>query len=92
MVDKSGRFKENEDVIICGQSSSGLQAVLFAFVLPLALVIFMVVIGLRSGWGESISALSGLSSLIPYYYILYLMRDKLKRKFVFTLEKQENNL
>lgn len=92
VVDNSGEFKENENVTIYGQSSSGLQAVLFAFVLPLIIVIAMVVVGILSGWGESISALSGLSLLIPYYYILYLIRDKLTRKFVFTLEKQENNL
>jgi sigma-E factor negative regulatory protein RseC len=92
IVDKSGKFKENEDVIICGRSSLGLLAVLFAFVLPLVLVISMVVIAIRLGWGEAAGALSGLLSLVPYYSILYLMRDKLKRKFVFTLEKQKNNL
>jgi len=92
VTDKSGKFKENEEVIICGQSSLGLQAVLFAFILPLIVVIAMVFIGIQLGWGESVSALSGLSLLVPYYFILYLMRDRLKRKFVFTLEKQENNL
>ena len=74
--DRSGRFHVNEEVIICGQNSMGLQAVLLAFVIPLVIVVGAIVIGL-----------TGLSLLLPYYCILYLMRDKLKRRFIFTLKK-----
>ena len=78
--DRSGRFRVNEEVIICGQNSMGLQAVLLAFVIPL-------VIGTNLQWDETTSGLTGLSLLLPYYCILYLMRDKLKRRFIFTLKK-----
>ena len=37
--DRSGRFHVNEVVIICGQNSMGLQAVLLAFVIPLVIVV-----------------------------------------------------
>lgn len=80
----------NDEVTICGQSSLGLQAVLFAFILPLIGIMITVVAGVSMGWGEGVSAIAGLLVLIFYYVILYFMRDKLKRKFVFTLEKQQN--
>jgi len=90
ITDYSGKYHVNEEVIICGQSSLGLQAVLLAFIIPIILVILMVAIGVHSGWEETVSALAGLALLAPYYFILYLMRDKLKRRFVFTIEKQKN--
>lgn len=90
VTDHSGKYNVNENVAICGRSSLGLQAVLLAFLLPVILVVGLVAVGIQLGWGESASALVGLGFLVPYYLILYLMRDKLKRKFVFTLEKQNN--
>lgn len=92
VIDHSGRFQVDEEVVICGQIAMGLEAVLIAFVVPIVLIIAMVAAGLHFNWGETVSAIAGLALLIPYYLILYLMRDRLKRKFVFTLEKQENNL
>ena len=85
--DRSGRFRINEEVIICGQNSMGLQAVLLAFVIPLVIVVGAIVIGTNLQWDETTSGLTGLSLLLPYYCILYLMRDKLKRRFIFTLKK-----
>lgn len=85
--DRSGRFHVNEEVIICGQNSMGLQAVLLAFVIPLVIVVGAIVIGTNLQWDETTSGLTGLSLLLPYYCILYLMRDKLKRRFIFTLKK-----
>ena len=65
----------------------GLQAVLLAFVIPLVIVVGAIVIGTNLQWDETTSGLTGLSLLLPYYCILYLMRDKLKRRFIFTLKK-----
>ncbi|WP_277466800.1 SoxR reducing system RseC family protein [Parabacteroides sp. PF5-6] len=92
VTDHSGRFKEKEEVVICGQTALGLQAVVIAFALPIVWVIALVATGIAWGWSEPVSAIMGLIGLIPYYVIVYLMRERLKRKFVFTLEKQENNL
>ena len=83
----SDRFHVNEEVTLCGQSSLGLQAVLLAFVLPLIIVVAAIVAGTYLQWDETTSGLTGLLLLVPYYCILYFLREKLKRKFIFTLKK-----
>lgn len=85
--DNSGKYHVNEEVTLCGQSSLGLQAVLLAFVLPIILVVAAIVAGNYLQWDETTSGLTGLLLLVPYYCILYFLRDKLKRKFIFTLKK-----
>lgn len=83
----SDRFHINEEVTLCGQSSLGLQAVLLAFVFPLIIVVAAIVAGNYLQWDETTSGLTGLLLLVPYYCILYFLREKLKRKFIFTLKK-----
>ncbi|MBQ8531051.1 MAG: SoxR reducing system RseC family protein [Parabacteroides sp.] len=85
--DYSGKFHLNEEVQICGTTSLGMQAVLLAFVLPLILVFATIAIGTSMQWKETTSGLTGLFLLVPYYCLLYLSRDLLKKKFVFTLKK-----
>ena len=85
--DYTGKFRVNENVAICGQSSLGLQAVLLAFILPLIIVVIAIVIGNNLQWKETISGLCGLFVLAVYYCILYFLRDKLKKRFIFTLKK-----
>lgn len=85
--DNSGKFHVNEEVLLCGRSSLGLQAVLLAFVFPLIIVLAAIVAGTNMQWEETTSGLTGLLLLVPYYYILYSLRDRLKRRFIFTLRK-----
>lgn len=87
VIDNSGSYHVNEEVMICGRSSLGLQAVLLAFILPLIIVVAAIVAGSYLQWSETTSGLTGLLLLVPYYCILYFIREKLKRKFIFTLKK-----
>ncbi|MDL2208731.1 SoxR reducing system RseC family protein [Parabacteroides sp. OttesenSCG-928-O15] len=87
VTDRTGQFQVNDEVAIAGQTSLGLQAVLLAFGIPVVLLILAVAICLQLGIDETTSGLAGILFLIPYYIILYFMRAKLKRHFVFTLEK-----
>ena len=85
--DHSGNFVINEQVIVCGKYTMGMQAVWLAFVLPLLCVLLTVITLTICFENELIGGLTGLFILFPYYMTLYLMRDKLKRKFVFMLSK-----
>jgi sigma-E factor negative regulatory protein RseC len=86
--DYSGNFSLNEQVSVGLRQSQGMTAVLLVFVVPLALVVLVLAAaGAISGGNEIIAGLAGLSALIPYCGIIWLMRNKLKKKFVFTLSK-----
>ncbi|MDR2809336.1 MAG: SoxR reducing system RseC family protein [Tannerellaceae bacterium] len=86
-TDYSGTFHASEPVVLEGRDSMALQAVWLAFVIPLALVVSVVLIGTSLQWEESTGALIGLLLLFPYYTILYIFRNVLKKKFVFIIKK-----
>lgn len=86
VADLSGKYKAGDTVTICGKTSTGLFAVLLAFVLPICTVVCIIILGNTFQWDEGLSALIGLFSLIPYYLILYLFRDRMKKKFVFSIK------
>jgi sigma-E factor negative regulatory protein RseC len=85
--DDSGIYAASEQVIVSVRSSTGIFAILTAFAVPLAVVIIAVIIGTKKSGNEGVGGLSGLSALILYYFVLYIFRDKMKKKFVFSLSK-----
>jgi sigma-E factor negative regulatory protein RseC len=87
VTDYTDLFHVHETVLLEGKNSMEHQAVLLAFLIPLALVAATVFIGTSLQWGEGFSALAGLLLLFPYYIILYFFRDTWKKKFVFTIKK-----
>lgn len=88
VTDHSGSFQRGEEVIICAQTSLGLQAVLLAFVIPLLILASGTAVCLGVfHLHETTGGLISLTLLIPYYYTLYMLRDKLKKRFIFTLKK-----
>jgi sigma-E factor negative regulatory protein RseC len=90
--DDSGSYSIDEQVVVSIQPGTGFLAVVTAFVIPLALVIVTLITGIGKSGNEAIGGLAGLLVLIPYYLILYVLRDKLKKKLVFTLSKAQDTL
>ena len=90
--DFTGDFAPNDEVILSGRQSMGRLAVVFAFVIPLITIISAVVCGILLSGSEAIGGLAGLLTLFPYYFILYLLRHKISKKFVFTLSKSPTSI
>ena len=65
----------------------GYQAVWLGFVVPLLLMLAVIWTVASIQADEAVAALSGIVALIPYYILLYILRDNLKRKFTFQVEK-----
>ena len=65
-----------------GQANS---AVIFAYVIPVILLVGMIFILNALKFDEGINALISIGSLVPYYLILYLFRNNLKRKFEYEI-------
>lgn len=61
------------------------KAVIFAYVIPVILLVGMIFILNALKFDEGINALISIGSLVPYYLILYLFRNNLKRKFEYEI-------
>ena len=66
----------------------GNKAAVLAYLIPIILLLAVLFVCLGLGLSEGLSALLGIVALIPYYIVLYLRRDKLKKKFEYIIEKQ----
>lgn len=79
-------FEVGQEVMLVGTLSQGLKAVVYAYVIPLILMLLVLFLSLLRGMDEALSALLSIVVLIPYYLIIYLLRHHLTRKFSFTLK------
>ena len=64
----------------------GNKAAILAYLVPIIVLLAALFICLGVGLGEGWSALISIAALIPYYIVLYLKRDKLKRRFEYRIE------
>ena len=88
--DCSGSYAIQEEVLISARSSMGLFAAAVAYTIPLLTVVIAVVAGIYISKSEVIGGLAGLLILVAYYFILFLLRDKIKKNVHFTLSKKSN--
>lgn len=76
-------FQKVKVVMAVGQ---GNKAAILAYLVPIILLLAALFICLGIGLSEGLAALIGIAVLIPYYFILYLRRDQLKKKFDYRIE------
>lgn len=85
-----GAFFVGEEVLVVTTSSQGYKAILYAYLLPLALLVISLMFLITLTKEEALAALGSLLLLFPYYWLLYHFRHKLKKSFHFKLQKQSN--
>ena len=82
-------YQIGEEVVLLGTTSMGMQAVLLAFGVPLVILIVALGVTMHLTDGNAlVSSLVGLLSIVPYYFAIHFSKDKLKKTFSFTIEKQ----
>lgn len=79
-------YKVGDQVRIIGSTAMGWKAVGYAFVLPFILLMSALVIATEAGVDELIAGSLALAILAPYYLILFLFKDKMRKKFTFRIE------
>ena len=83
-------YQVGEKVMVVGETSMGMQAVALAFIIPFVLLIFTLFLFMALIENELYAALLSLAVLVPYYYILWLNKTRLKQKFSFTIKPINN--
>lgn len=83
-------YQVGEKVMVVGETSMGMMAVLLAFVFPFVLLIFSLFLLMALIENELYAALLSLAVLIPYYFVLWLNKTRLKQQFSFTIKPINN--
>ena len=81
-------LKIGDQVTVIGQKSLGIQAILLAYVLPFIVIVSMLFIVNIFTTNELVIGTCALASLIPYFAVLRLMRNKIQAKFQFYAIKK----
>ena len=82
---KGQDFSLMQKVNVTMAIGQGNKAAVLAYLIPIVLLLAVLFICLGVGLNEGLSALISIAVLIPYYTILYLQRDKLKRRFEYRI-------
>ena len=87
-VPSSGKlYQAGEKVLVVLQQSHGFRAVFLGYILPFLILLISLVILLKLTNNEALAGLLSISSLIPYYLILWLLRGQINESFKFRLLK-----
>lgn len=83
----ASHYQKGDQVMVVADTAVGFRASLYGYLLPLILMVVTLVGVLAASHSEGLAALSALGILIPYYVLLFLMRNKLRNRLSFTLER-----
>ncbi len=81
-------YNIGEEVMVYGSASMGRDAVIFAFVIPLVLIIAWLISAIEFLHMEDIAAVGIVFALLAaYYIILWTGKERFSKKFLFMIEK-----
>lgn len=85
-TDPYAGYGVGDEVEVVLKATMGLKAVVLAYFLPLV-VLLAVILGLIAlGTGEVPAALAGLAAVGVYYFLLYILRGKLRNEYIFEIK------
>ena len=90
MVDVFGcdtaKYSTGQEVTVWASRDVANKALLLGFGVPFLLLVCVLMIALRFTVDEGVAALLALGSLVPYYFALWLLRDRIQRGISFQIE------
>ena len=86
----NGEYQLGDEVEVTMKRSMGFKAVWISYVIPLAILLIFLLTLQGLGFRELHAGLAATGAICVYYLVVYLFRDKIADKFVFTIAK--NNI
>ena len=84
-------FAVGDKVNVTESVGVGAKAVVFGFILPLALMMATIISAITAfDTSEGVAALAGIASLLPYYLVLYFLRGYMKNIMGLGIDKINN--
>jgi len=83
-----GVLKIGEMVDVALKESTGFKALFLGYIFPFLFVFITLIILTNYSDNELMVGLVALSTLIPYYFTIYLLQNVIKKEFSFFVHKQ----
>ncbi|MFA6769739.1 MAG: SoxR reducing system RseC family protein [Bacteroidales bacterium] len=80
-------FSIGEAVNVKLKKSLGYKALWFSYLIPLIILMVLLLSLHAIGLSEPIIGLSIIGAISLYYLVIWLLRDRLKKEFIFVVEK-----
>lgn len=77
--------KVGDEVEVLMKKSLGIKAVFLGYILPFLLLLITLILTYKISENEGLAGLAAIFILIPYYLVLYAMKDRFKSTFVFSI-------
>jgi sigma-E factor negative regulatory protein RseC len=84
--DSVADYQVGQQVVVSTSGQVAVKALLWAFGVPFVLLMTVLVLVLLLTANEGLAALSALAVLVPYYLVLWLLRNKMREQLAFQIE------
>ena len=84
--DSVAAYQVGQQVVVSTSGQVAVKALLWAFGVPFVLLMTVLVLVLLLTANEGLAALSALAVLVPYYLVLWLLRNKMREQLAFRIE------
>lgn len=81
------RYRVGDRVQVVGSYQAGMKAVVLGFGLPLLLLVAGILLN-RTVVDDVMSVVIALAAIGAYYFVLWLLRGRMEKQFVFSIEKR----
>lgn len=80
-------YEKGERVNVLLKRSLGFRALWISYLIPLIILLVLLIVLSTVSVDELSMGLSVIAIIALYYFVVYLLRDKIKKDFIFTIEK-----
>ena len=87
-TDPYAGYKVGDEVFVMLKRSMGMKAVWISYVIPLLILMILILTLSAVKLHEALVALVSVCAVAVYYLVIYLMKDRLAKDFVFYLKEK----
>ena len=85
--DDAASYQKGQEVRVTASKQVAANALLLGFGLPFLLLMLILIVTLKLSGNEGVAAIAALASLVPYYLVLWLFKDRIRQRLAFALER-----
>ncbi len=85
------QYKIDQQVTVSTTPRIGIMASVYAYAIPLVLMVGVIILVTALTGDELTAACCGLAVLLPYYLLIYLLRDLISQQVYFEIETNNDN-